>query len=967
MTPERWEAVQRVFESALACPEPERAAHVAREAPDTEFADLVHGLLAADAVERSEPGGGLADVVTQAVAEVTAANAAPPVERLGPYKLLTMLGEGGMGAVYLAERDDDEFLQRVAIKVVRGLLEPERVRQFRNERQILAWLEHPNIARLLDGGTTDAGLPYFVMEHVDGVPIDQYCDGHRMTIADRLRLFLAVSDGVSHAHRSLIVHRDIKPANILVTAQGVPKLLDFGIARLALDVGPEATTSRGHGRMMTPHYASPEVVRGGQVTTSADVYALGVLLYELVTGRRPLHFATMTSAEVERVVCHVEPPQASAASAAVDSSEPSAEDRAALRRTSSRRLRAQLAGDLDAILAAAIEKDPARRYASVEAFAADVRHHLAGRPVAARPPSWSYTVRRFAARHRWEVGAAALLLAALSGSAIMLSVQATRLAAERDLTARERDTAQQVVSFLTGLFEVSNPDTASGSTITARELLDRGAERIDAELGSQPMVQARLLGTIGTVYGSLGLYERSAALLERGLELRRATLGADHIDTAHSMEALAETYRELARLDEAESLHREALAIKQRRGDTPTSVASSLNNLGLTLAERGRYAEAEPLLRDAIQAWRAAQGASAAVVAVGLNNLAQSLRQQGRLDEAVRVLEEAIAIRRRRVGNQHPLLANVLGHLGQVRSLRGEFEAAEPLLREALAIRRKAYGDEHPDTATSFNSLASLLQDRGDLAGAEPLYRLALVSIQTRLGRRHPEYADQLNNLGSLLEDSGRLGEAEPLFREALAVRRAAFGDEHPAVARALHNLGRAELGLGRVTSAGTLATRALEMRSHLLPAGNAETAQSLALLGGVRAAERRYGDSERLLSEALDAQRKALGATHPAVASTLLALAKVYIRLGRAAPAEHLVREAVTIQSARLPADHWQRAMGEMELASVLAELGRPAEAAPLAKNAASVLATRLGEGDARTRRAAHLVDRVTAALAVS
>ena len=322
MTPERWAAAQQLFEAALAVPDDARGAYVDEAAADVDLAALVRGMLAADAAERAG-GDNLVGVVSRAVEEVTAARSTPLVERLGPYRVVSMLGEGGMGAVYLAERDDDEFLQQVAIKVVRGLLDPERVRQFRNERQILAWLEHPNIARLLDGGTTDDGLPYLVMEYVQGVPIDCHCDARRLTVADRLRLFLVVCGAVSHAHRSLIVHRDIKPTNILVTDAGAPKLLDFGIARLALDgAGPETGIARAPGRMMTPDYASP---------------------YELLTGRRPVRFATMSTAEIERVVCHVEPLRASLAAAA-DADPPGVPgaERAAARQTTPAQLRAEL-------------------------------------------------------------------------------------------------------------------------------------------------------------------------------------------------------------------------------------------------------------------------------------------------------------------------------------------------------------------------------------------------------------------------------------------------------------------------------------------------------------------------------------------------------------------------------------------------------------------------------------------------
>ncbi|MEP7118037.1 MAG: serine/threonine-protein kinase [Acidobacteriota bacterium] len=946
MTPERWAVAQQLFEAALACPAEARQALVDRDAADPDLAALVHGLLAADAEEHG--GTPLVTVVSDAVADATA-GAPPPLERLGPYKIVKMLGEGGMGAVYLAERDDDEFLQQVAVKVVRGLLDPERVRQFRAERQILAWLEHPNIARLLDGGTTAEGLPYLVMEHVEGVPIDDHCDAHRLTVAARLRLFLTVCDAVSHAHSSLIVHRDIKPSNIMVTDDGVPKLLDFGIARLALEGAPDSTAQQPGGRMLTPDYASPEVVRGEQVTTAADVYALGVLLYELLTGARPLRFATMTSAEIERVVCHVTPLNASVAARAEGDRAPAPAERARLRSTTTRALRACLEGDLDAVLRMALHKDSSKRYASVEAFAADLRRHLDGAPVVAREATWTYVATRFVARHRLGVGAAVLLVALVAAAAVTFSIQASRLAEQSDRTARERDTAQQVLSFLTGLFEVSDPDRTAGVAVSARELLDRGAERIDSELAGQPVVQARLLGTIGTVYGSLGIYDRSAALLERGLALRRSTLGPEHLDTAESMEELAEAYRELARFEEAERLHRDALALKQRLGAPPAAVASSLNNLGLTLSERGRYAEAEPLLRQAIAMWRTQEGPATDLVATGLDNLASTLRLQGRLDEAVPVLEEAIALRRQRVGNGHPALAQVLGHLGQVLNAKGELEKAEPLLREALAIRTRVYGAEHPDTITALNNLTSLLHDQGDLAAAEPLYRTALASVGKRLGTTHPDYAVQLNNLATLLEDRRRYDEAEDLYRQSLAVRRQRYGARHPAVARVQHSLGRVLLAQGRTNDAEAMVRAALAVRQEMLPEGNYEIALSLEVLGEVMAAEKRPDEAAALLDRALAMQRKSLGPTHPNVADTLIALSALNRARGTPAAAEPLAKEAVAIRAAKLPTGHWKRAMAEVELASVYLALGRRDQAHPLLTSALTLLTAELGDHDPR------------------
>jgi eukaryotic-like serine/threonine-protein kinase len=955
MTPERWAAAQQLFEAALARPEADRPGFLAEATGgDGELAALVHGLLAADAEEQA--GTPLAAVVRDAVAEVTAIPRAAP-ERLGPYRISRVLGEGGMGTVYLAERDDDEFLQQVAVKIVRGTLQPDRVRQFRTERQILAWLEHPNIARLFDGGTTSEGLPYLVMEYVEGAPIDRFCDEARLDIDARLRLFLPVCDAVSHAHRSLIVHRDIKPSNIIVTAGGVPKLLDFGIARLTLDGAPDQS-GPAPPRMMTPFYASPEVVRGDQVTTAADVYALGVLLYELLTGTRPLRFATMTSEEVERVVCHVDPtPPSRTALEAGDHALPP-EARAECRRTTPAALASRLGGDLDAIVARALHKDAATRYASVEALATDLRHHLARRPVTARPASWPYVAGRFVARHTWGVAVAAALLLLVTAAAVIFSVQAARLAEEGARTARERDTTQQVVQFLTRLFEVSNPDaTPTGSNVTARELLDRGAERIDAELAGQPVVQARLLATMGTAFAALGAYERSATLFERALEQRRATLGSEHLDTAISMEDLAEAYRELARYDEAESLHRQALDLKRRIGASPVAVASSLNNLGLTLSERGAHADAEPLLREALDTWRRAEGDEGEHVAVGLNNLAAVVRQQGRLAEAAGLLESAVALRRRVGANTQPALSNVLGQLGQVYSQQGELAKAEPLLQEALAIRQRIYGDDHPDTATSRNNLASLLQDQGDLAAAEPLYRTALASVERRLGTAHPDYAAHLNNLATLLEERRRFADAEPLYRRSLEVRRLVYKtDEHAAVARAEHSLGRVLLALQRPREAEPHVRRALAVRERVLPAGHFEIGLGRALLGELLAASGRASEAEPLLTGALEHIKQAQGPRHPAVADCLLTLSAFYRRTDRPAQAERLAREAADIRSEKLPIRHWKRAAAGLELAQVLVRLGRRHEAAVVLGPATAALTQSLGAQDPRTVEAVTL-----------
>ncbi|MDP1571230.1 MAG: serine/threonine-protein kinase [Vicinamibacterales bacterium] len=926
MTPERWARVQAIFEGAVALPPGGRDAYVAAECgADADLRHRVDRLLAADAAEQAAPADpAIHDAVRLAVDDLARAQeAVATLSRVGPYRIVREIGQGGMGAVYLAERDDDEFRQQVAIKIIRGLLDPERVRRFRAERQILAVLDHPNIARLLDGGTTAEGLPYLVMEYVEGVPIDQYADAAALSISDRLRLVGAVCDGVSHAHRALVVHRDLKPGNILVTADGVPKLLDFGIAKLLDEASPDAGLVTGPAmRLLTPDYASPEQVRSGRVTTATDVYAIGILLYELLTGRRLYRFRSMTSTEIERVVCDVEPVRPSlAVEEAAEGEDGVLEARAARRQTRPRRWAAQLAGDLDTIVAMALEKDPARRYSSVEALAEDLRRHRDGRPVNARPATIRYRTRRFVSRHRWGVATAALFLLLIAGASAGLVVQAARIAEERDAAALERDTAEQVSGFLIELFQVSDPSQARGNEVTARELLERGAERVDRELAAQPAVQGRIMHTIGEVYRSLGLFDESQAMLTRALEVRRTAAGGPSLEVAQSLNAAGEILRDRGRYDEAEALLDEALVMRRALVAPPhADIADSLNDLGLLYSQQGKYDAAEPLLVDAVTMWRATLGEDHPQVAIALSNLALLERHRSRYDEAERRFREVLEIRRRRLVTPHPQLANTLMALGQVLNLKGDFAEAEGPMREALAMRIALLGEDHHLVGSSQNNLAFLLHDLGRLDEAEPMYRAALAISVTRLGPDHPEVGVTTNNLGALMEARGDHVEAERLFREALRIRRAALGARHPAVARGLHNLGRALHALGRTAEARPLVQEALDMRRDLLGERNAETAISIALMAGLDAAQGRMAEADAGYRHALALQRELLGEDHLTVAITLVSYGAMLQRTGRAAEAEPLARDAVAIRTARLPDGHRLRREAEALLGEVQA-----------------------------------------------
>jgi eukaryotic-like serine/threonine-protein kinase len=904
MTPDRWTRVQELFESAASLRSEERIAHVRTQSEDDDMARLVLSLLEAS----DEDTGEIERAVGDAIESVTAAAAGAVDQRFGPYRVVSKIGQGGMGTVYLAERDDGAFAQRVAIKVVRGLLDQERVRRFRAERQILASLEHPNIARLVDGGTTDDGWPYLVMEYVEGVPIDTYVQEGALTVPDRLRLFMVVCEAVGHAHRHLIVHRDIKPSNILVTPDGTPKLLDFGIAKLLDADDPDLSSRTMTGmRLLTPDYASPEQVRGDAVTTATDVYALGVLLFELLTSRRPHTFRSLTAQEIERVVCDTDAPRPST-------------------------IQPGLPEDLDIIVGTALNKDVEHRYLSVEALVEDLRRFLDGLPIHARPATWRYRAMRFASRHRWEVGVAALFVLILIGFSVLVTIQAARVSRERDVAQQERDASEQVASFLVGLFEVSDPGRSRGDTITARELLERGASQVDVSLEGQPAVQARLMDTIGRVYRQLGMFDQSEALLSKALARHESAAdGAPADVVADTLAELAEVQREKGNYRQAETLHRRGLEMRrQLHGESHDKIAFSYNGLGLSLDQQGRYDEAEPMLRSAIAMWRVVRSPGDAQVAVGLNNLGQFLRRTGRLSETEEVLREALVIRRTVFKTAHPLLSNSLMQYGQVQNQLGHFEEAERYMREALEMRLTVYGPDHHAVGVAYNNLASLYHDMGTYGRAEALYRSGLEISKTSYGPEHPETAVTMNNLASLLEDKGDLRNAEAMFRDALAIRRKALGAEHPAVARGEHNLARALVALDQWTEAESLLEHALGVRRRTLGDEHVEIAASIGLQAQARMKAGRTNEALNLARASLAMLRKLLPPDHPSTATSLLALSQLLIRAGHAAEATSMAQEAVAIRQAKFAADHRLVSEAQAVLNEARRAPGEPAESRP-------------------------------------
>jgi serine/threonine protein kinase/Tfp pilus assembly protein PilF len=710
MDPKRWQQVREVFAAAQALPPKERPAFLAaRCGDDLALRGEVESLLLAAASDALRSGHATAEIAPQfdAFTEVL-----PEGGLVGPYRLRERIGRGGMGQVFLAERADGQFQQTVAIKLLGvGLDDPASVARFRTEREILARLEHANIARLLDGGVTERGLPYLVMEYVRGEPVTAFCDRQRMAVAERLRLFQEICHAVQYAHQNLIVHRDLKPSNILVSEQEHVKLLDFGIAKLLEPDGMSASgeATRTATRLMTPAFASPEQLRGEPITTATDVYALGLLLYELLTGRRAQPVDDLSPAELERRICEADPERPSAAALAGEDASARAERRGGV---SPQRLGRLLRGDLDTIVSKAMHKEPRRRYASAADLAEDVGRHLTGLPVRARPDTLAYRASRFVRRHRFGVAAAGSAIVVLIGFAVAMAAQAARIAREAEAKAR-------VTEFLTDLFKVSDPSEARGNTITARELLDRGTAKIRESLQDQPEIQAQLMATMANVYLSLGLSGQAEQQAKLALETRRRVLGPDHRDTLGSMNSLANAYWRQGRLAEAEALHRETFKIARRvLGPEDPDTLTSMNGLAVACEGQGRYAEAEALNREALDIKNRVLGPEHPLTLLSRNNLATACHNQGRYAEAEALHRETLEISERVLGADHPDTLRVMGNLANAFGAQGRHAEAEALHRKTLAIQERVLGPEHPETVNSLYNLGCFVALQGKHAQA---------------------------------------------------------------------------------------------------------------------------------------------------------------------------------------------------------------------------------------------------------
>lgn len=779
---------------------------------------------------------------------------------IGSYQIVRRMGQGGMGSVYLGIRADKEYRKHVAIKIIRkGMDSDEIVSRFRRERQILAALDHPNIAKLLDGGTTGEGVPYFVMEYIQGTPLTDYCDSHKLVTKERLQLFRTVCSAVQFAHQNLIVHRDLKPGNILVTADGIPKLLDFGIAKLLNpdvfqeDLPPTATEIR----IMTPEYASPEQVKGEPITTASDIYSLGVILYELLAGRRPYAFKNRDHLAIYRIVCEQEPEKPS--TSAARKVDPDTNRLSALRASTPEKLRKQLSGDLDNIILMALRKEPQRRYASAEALSEDIRRYMEGHPIQARKATWSYRTSKYFQRHKTGVAAAALVFLSLAAVAFTATLQSIRIAEQRDSAQKaekraeiERQKSVKVTEFLIKLFQTNNPAESKGETLTARQILDKGSQKLHQEFKDQPDVQAELLDKVGDIYDNLGLYDQAESMIRESLEIRKKIYGNEHVLVAESMHDLAYMLWEKGQFDQAEKVSREGLAMRRKLlGNKNQKVAGDLNVLALILADNGKTHEAEKVFREAIATYREIITKPNENFAATLSNLAGVLWQKEQLDEAEKLYREALAIDRKVLGNENPAIAAFLNDLGLVMRQKGRLNDAEKFLLEALALDRKLQGNEHPDVARVLYNLAAILREMKKLDEAEKFAREALAMDRKLLGNEHPDVGIALNHLGNILRDKGQLDEAENLYREAMTIDRKVLGNEHPLVLNDLTRLGDLLLLKGDSQNAISMANEVLKIPTEKLPENDRIRARAESIVGAALTKQKRYEEAEPELIDA--------------------------------------------------------------------------------------------------------------------
>jgi eukaryotic-like serine/threonine-protein kinase len=898
-----WSRLEGVFQDAVQLPPEERPAFLDRACgTDAPLRREIEALLATDVPDRALR-------IERMVRDAAPAGPDPFLGmRLGAWQVVDLIGRGGMGSVYRAERADGQYEQQVALKVVQSMAAlGDGSSRFHAERHILARVTHPNIARLLDAGLTPEGSAYLVMEYVDGSPITTYCDEQRLTIDDRLRLFRAVSNATQHAHQSLVVHRDLKPANIFVSQTGEVKLLDFGIAKLLEPERAGIETTARELRVLTPGYAAPEQLRGDPVTTATDVYVLGVVLYELLTGERPAELDPVAPSQA--IKRRTESTEAAVATARM----------CAARRTTPAKLARRLSGDVDRVVMKALRIEPGRRYSSAGQLAEEIDRLLDGRPVVAQPDTLMYRTRRFVGRHRVGVGMVAALVVLSTAFAVVAGLQARAVASERDRARIEARRAERVSLLVADLFKLAEPAAGRGETITARELLEQASGRIGSELQGDGPTQAALFNVLGRVYGNLGLHDRAIDVLARALALQQSRGGegtADEAETLHrlgvqfvargdyvpaeerltealalrrrlavpardvaaTLEALGRTLSLTGRMDGARNYLEEAMTLRRGQRDIPTAeLMSGMYELGSLLHQSGEFKRAESLFREAVDVGRSIAEPSLAKV-TGLMHLARFVHEFERDPARAEPLyREALGIARTLYAGDHSEVGNCLGELARnLRDLK-RLPEAEAAARESREMYRRLYGDRHDDTLIRSRILAGVLRDVRKLYEAELILRDALADSRSLFGDGNPTTLASARELASVLEEQDRYAESLDVRLTELASAIKEFGEAHVYVAISLAGLGRHSLAAKQADEAHRYFTRALQVRQRIHPANHWRIDEARGMVGNALLRAGRFGDAEAELLAAHDGLLAHRGAESAEVLAVRRRLVELY------------------------------------------------------------------------------------------
>jgi serine/threonine protein kinase/tetratricopeptide (TPR) repeat protein len=893
----RWQQIKSVFEQVADMDGPQRSAQLDKCCgDDSDLRSSVQSLLTRDIANQ--------DPLLHAVGAAAESLLEDHRDRLlgtrvGPYRVVSILGHGGMSVVYRGERDDSQYHQVVAIKVLQHATVHPRLRsRLHSERHILATLDHGSIARLIDSGDLEDGTPYLVMEYVDGESIDAYCDSRTLFVRERLELFISVCAAVHYAHRNLVVHRDIKASNIFVTDEGNPKLLDFGIAKLLAPENLSHTlpVTRLQERILTPENAAPEQVLGRPITTATDIYALGVLLYQLLTGRSPYRLLSYSQLQLERAICMDDPARPSQIVVAklkgeTDSDRSRISDRRGL---SPQRLRARLGGDLDAIVGMAMRKEPDRRYASVEALADDLRRHLLGQPVRARQGDWRYNTAKFLRRNFLAAIGTAAVFVGLALIAGVTMWENHRISLARDATALERDRAQQVSAFMVDVFSQADPFNAQGKEPTAKDLLDQGADKIKGNLTLQPEVRAQLLESIGLAYRRQGLNDRAIPLFEQTVAIRRSARPIDNAKLAAALANLSQASADAGRLASAEENIKEAVALSAI-GNAPPSVETA--DILLQYGQFSLNAKSDPelakrLFNQALTIYRSAPGDQRLGVATTLGALSGTAQWSGDYRNAEQLMRESMNLLGGTVGRNHPDYAASMANLGYMLMQQGKYAEAEQMLNEALQIERGDFGVDNQRVASIEANLGTVYEREGDSARAMKMTQDAVRIISQRLGPDHYLAGYFMDAEARLYLDAGNLDAAESTARQVLAVYEKSLPPRHLYVAATRHLLGEVLLRRGKLPEAEAELRAALDIDLGSAGPDDWRAARSEASLGWLLIQEKHSAEGEPKLVAARAKLLKTVGPLHPEVVLATKRLAEYYREHHRDAEAVRVLGE---------------------------------------------------------------------------